>query len=186
MNFCGFCVLLKNFWAAESKRELDFWVLLQQRFSKMLLQGCLMLLCLSWLLLMPLIADATNADGMWKPPLPLPPSSPNPLSVSPSSPQHRYFSSHFVSLLAQSGACETDLASLVNSVGVLARIYIWECSKNSAEAKGFSVCAGDALKAVQASLTGSGQAFVTWDITLVTPCTWINVACDSQNNVNYL
>ncbi|KAH8942084.1 hypothetical protein BDL97_14G079700 [Sphagnum fallax] len=73
----------------------------------MLLQGCLMLLCLSWLLLMPLIADATNADG-------------------------------------------------------------------------------DALKAVQASLTGSGQAFVTWDITLVTPCTWINVACDSQNNVNYL
>jgi hypothetical protein len=52
--------------------------------------------------------------------------------------------------------------------------------------KGFSVCAGDALKAVQASLTGSGQAFVTWDITLVTPCTWINVACDSQNNVNYL
>jgi hypothetical protein len=82
-------------------------VLLQQRFSKMLLQGCLMLLCLSWLLLMPLIADATNADG-------------------------------------------------------------------------------DALKAMQATLTGSGQAFVTWDITLVTPCTWINVACDSQNNVIYL
>jgi Leucine-rich repeat (LRR) protein len=82
-------------------------VLLQQRFSKMLLQGCLMLLCLSWLLLMPLIADATNADG-------------------------------------------------------------------------------DALKAVQASLTGSGQAFVTWDITLVNPCTWINVECDSQNNIIYL
>ncbi|KAH9541704.1 hypothetical protein CY35_14G079300 [Sphagnum magellanicum] len=73
----------------------------------MLLQGCLMLLCLSWLLLMPLIADATNADG-------------------------------------------------------------------------------DALKAVQASLTGSGQAFVTWDITLVNPCTWINVECDSQNNIIYL
>ncbi len=59
-------------------------------------------------------------------------------------------------------------------------------AKNSAEAKDFSVCAGDALKAVQASLTGSGQAFVTWDITLVTPCTWINVACDSRDNVNYL
>jgi hypothetical protein len=65
--------------------------------------------------------------------------------------------------------------------------FIFEnVAKNSAEAKGFSVYAGDALKAVQASLTGSGQAFVTWDITLVTPCTWINVACDSQNNVNYL
>ncbi len=59
-------------------------------------------------------------------------------------------------------------------------------AKNSAEAKGFSVCAGDALKAVQASLTGSGQAFVTWDITLVNPCTWINVECDSQNNIIYL
>lgn len=35
-----------------------------------------------------------------------------------------YFSSQFVWLLAQSGACETDLVSLVNSVGVLARIYI--------------------------------------------------------------
>jgi hypothetical protein len=71
------------------------------------------------------------------PPPSLPPFSPNPLSVSPSSPQHRYFSSQFVWLLAQSGACETDLVSLVNSVGVLARIYIWECSKKSSWSKGF-------------------------------------------------
>jgi hypothetical protein len=42
---------------------------------------------------------------------------------------------------------------------------------------------GMALKAVQESLIDPRNVFSTWDITLVTPCTWTNIACDSQNHV---
>jgi hypothetical protein len=44
-------------------------------------------------------------------------------------------------------------------------------------------CTGMALKAVQESLIDPRNVFSTWDITLVTPCTWTNIACDSQNHV---
>jgi hypothetical protein len=44
-------------------------------------------------------------------------------------------------------------------------------------------CTGMALKAVQESLIDPRNVFSTWDITLVTPCTWTNIVCDSQNHV---
>ncbi|CAK9221395.1 unnamed protein product [Sphagnum troendelagicum] len=45
---------------------------------------------------------------------------------------------------------------------------------------------GMALKAVQESLIDPRNVFSTWDITLVTPCTWTNIQCDSQSHVTNL
>ncbi|KAG0572671.1 hypothetical protein KC19_VG115700 [Ceratodon purpureus] len=42
---------------------------------------------------------------------------------------------------------------------------------------------GDALYALRLSLTDPSNVLQSWDPTLVNPCTWFHVTCDSQNQV---
>ncbi|GFP79028.1 brassinosteroid insensitive 1-associated receptor kinase 1 [Phtheirospermum japonicum] len=42
---------------------------------------------------------------------------------------------------------------------------------------------GDALYALRLKLTDPQSVLQSWDVTLVNPCTWFHVTCNSDNNV---
>lgn len=42
---------------------------------------------------------------------------------------------------------------------------------------------GDALNALRQALTDTSNVLQSWDPTLVNPCTWFHVTCNSDNNV---
>ena len=42
---------------------------------------------------------------------------------------------------------------------------------------------GDALNALKTSLANPNNVLQSWDPTLVNPCTWFHVTCDSENSV---
>lgn len=45
---------------------------------------------------------------------------------------------------------------------------------------------GDALYALKTAVVDPGNVLESWDPTLVDPCTWFHVTCDSQNRVTRL
>lgn len=51
---------------------------------------------------------------------------------------------------------------------------IWFC---------FVVKTGDALNALKSSLNDPNNVLQSWDPTLVNPCTWLHVTCNSENSV---
>jgi len=54
---------------------------------------------------------------------------------------------------------------------LLAPLYVWGNSE------------GDALNALRQALTDTSNVLQSWDPTLVNPCTWFHVTCNSDNNV---
>jgi len=42
---------------------------------------------------------------------------------------------------------------------------------------------GDALNALRTNLADPGNVLQSWDPTLVNPCTWFHVTCNSENSV---
>ncbi|KAF3972717.1 hypothetical protein CMV_003802 [Castanea mollissima] len=70
------------------------------------------------------------------------------------------------------------LVALVSVCAFLCSILLFGfVSKVSANAE------GDALNALKTNLADPNNVLQSWDPTLVNPCTWFHVTCDSQNSV---
>nr|XP_048337165.1 BRASSINOSTEROID INSENSITIVE 1-associated receptor kinase 1-like isoform X3 [Ziziphus jujuba var. spinosa] len=76
-----------------------------------------------------------------------------------------------------------EMAERVISVISAASSFLWLILLSGLVGKASANAEGDALNALKTNLADPNNILQSWDATLVNPCTWFHVTCNSENSV---